>query len=47
MPISRFWGYISWLNKGTEAAKETNIPQSIKKAKSLDWGDELRKKLNK
>jgi hypothetical protein len=38
MPISRFWGYIEWLNKSNE---EKNIPKSIKKAKSLDWGNEI------
>jgi hypothetical protein len=39
MPISRFWGYIEWLNKGKE---EAQIPKTIKKAKSLDWGDEIK-----
>jgi len=44
MPVSRFFGYIEYMNNYYNAQNTTPRDSSISKAKELDWGDEIKGK---
>jgi len=43
MPITRFFGYIDYMNRYYQSQKISTFQNKIASAKRLDWADEVRR----